>query len=175
MTPRCKAWLTRTAIALVLLVALGAYVGWYRFFREEPQAAWVNSTPELRFKYGSIGGEYDAGIPYWIFYVLPRVFPEKLPGPGGYAAFGVAWEEGKELPVGFTKKKIGFDRVGNNCATCHTASYRVSADSAPVFVTAGPNHRLELEGFFRFLVDCAKDPRFNADVLLSEIEQVTDL
>jgi len=26
MTPRCKAWLTRTAIALVLLVALGAYV-----------------------------------------------------------------------------------------------------------------------------------------------------
>ena len=26
-----------------------------------------------------------AGIPYWIFYVLPRMFPDKLPGPGGYA------------------------------------------------------------------------------------------
>lgn len=175
MTSRRHTWIKIVVVVIVVLVGIGAYVGWYRFFREEPQAAWVTSTPELRFKYGSIGGENDAGIPYWIFYVLPRVFPEKLPGPGGYAAFGVAWEEGKELPVGFTKKKIGFDRVGNNCATCHVASYRVSADSTPVFVTAGPNHRLELEGFFRFLVDCAKDPRFNADVLLSEIEQVTHL
>ena len=29
----------------------------------------------MRFKYGSIGAEHDAGIPYWIFYVLPRMFP----------------------------------------------------------------------------------------------------
>src|SRR3546814_3739328 len=67
--------------------------------REEPQPGWVTATPEMRFKYGSIGAENEAGIPYWIFYVLPRMFPEKLPGPGGYAAFGVAWEAGQELPV----------------------------------------------------------------------------
>jgi mono/diheme cytochrome c family protein len=168
-------WWKPTLIVLAVLIGISAYVGWYRFFREEPQPEWVMATPEMRFKYGSIGGEADAGIPYWIFYVLPRVFPEKLPGPGGYAAFGVAWEQGKELPVGFTKKKIGFDRVGNNCATCHTASYRESADSLPTFVAAGPNHRLQLEAFFRFLVECADDPRFNADILMHEINLVTDL
>jgi len=174
-SPRHSSHWRRWLLALVVLIGIGAYVGWYRFFREEPQPAWVTATPEMRFKYGSIGGEADAGIPYWIFYVLPRVFPEKLPGPGGYASFGVQWEQGMELPIGFTKKKIGFDRVGNNCATCHTASYRASDDSLPTMVVAGPNQRLELEAFFRFLVDCAKDPRFNGDTLMREINLVTDL
>jgi hypothetical protein len=107
-----------------LLVA-GAYLGWSRGFREEPQPAWVFESGESRFRYGSIGAEHDAGIPYWIFYVLPRVFPEKFRQDGqqvagGYAALGVAWEQGQELPAGFTKKTIGFPRVGNNCAACHT-------------------------------------------------------
>ena len=166
----------KAAIATLVLLAAGAAVfGWYKFFHEEPQPAWITSDPEMRFKYGSIGAENDAGIPYWIFYVLPRVFPDKLPGPGGYASFGVAWEEGQELPVGFTKKVIGFARVGNTCSVCHTASYRVSEDSKPVFVTAGPNHTLDLWAFFRFLIDCARDPRFNADTLMAEINLVTDL
>src|SRR5690242_17038298 len=94
-------------VGIVVLVAAGGIFAWYKFFREEPQPSWVTGTPDMRFKYGSIGAEWDAGIPYWIFYVLPRMFPEKLPGPGGYAAFGVAWEPGQELPIGFTKKIIG--------------------------------------------------------------------
>ncbi|MCB1961197.1 MAG: c-type cytochrome [Rhodocyclaceae bacterium] len=173
-TPRCRRWLATLGILLLLAIAAGVY-GWVKFFREVPQPAWVTSTPEMRFKYGSIGAEADAGIPYWIFYVLPRIFPDKLPGPGGYASFGVAWEQGMELPVGFTKKTIGFERVGNTCAVCHTASYRVSEDSNPVFVPTGPNHTLDLAAFFRFLIDCAKDPRFNADVLMREINLVTEL
>ena len=163
---------------LVLFLILGAvfgYYGWYKFFREEPQEAWMTATPEMRFRYGSIGGERDAGIPYWIFYVLPRIFPEKLPGPGGYASLGVSWEQGKELPIGFTKKTIGFPRVGNNCAACHTTNYRAAPNENPVFLNAGPGHTLNLEAFFRFLVDCAKDPRFNADNLMREINLVTDL
>ncbi|MBC7943669.1 MAG: hypothetical protein H7X91_00010 [Burkholderiales bacterium] len=163
------------ALGLLLIGAALAYFGWYKFFREEPQPDWVTETPEMRFKYGSIGAENDAGIPYWIFYVLPRMFPEKLPGPGGYASLGVPWEQGQELPVGFTKKVIGFPRVGNNCAVCHTATYRASADENPVFIVAGPGHTTNVEGFFRFLVDCAKDPRFNADNLLSQIGMVTEL
>jgi hypothetical protein len=101
---------------LVVVGAVGSYIAWDRGFREHPQPDWVRATPEMRFKYGSLGAENDAGIPYWIFYVLPRMFPEKLPGPGGYASLGVPWEEGQELPVGFTKKTIGFPRVANNCA-----------------------------------------------------------
>ena len=165
-------------VALLVILALGAAGGafaWYKFFREEAQPEWITRDPDMRFKYGSIGAERDAGIPYWIFYVLPRMFPEKLPGPGGYAAFGVVWEEGQELPVGFSKKVVGFPRVANNCASCHTTSYRMQADAAPVFVPTGPNHTLNLWAFFRFLVDCAKDPRFNADNLMTEINLVTDL
>ena len=129
----------------------------------------------MRFKYGSIGAEREAGIPYWIFYVLPRMFPDKLPKPGGLAALGVSWEQGQELPIGFTKKVVGFPRVANNCASCHAASYRTSLTENPVFVGAGPGHTLYLEGIFRFLVDCAKDPRFNADNMMREIKLVTNL
>ena len=170
--------LRRLAIGVAVLLVLGAllaYVGWYRFLRDEPQPDWVTATPEMRFKYGSIGAENDAGIPYWIFYVLPRLFPEKLPGPGGYASLGVAWEQGQELPVGFTKKTIGFPRVANTCAACHTASYRSKVDENPTYVIAGPGHTLNLEAFFRYLIDCAKDPRFNPDILMREIESVTEL
>jgi len=126
-----RAW--KICLAIVVLLAIGgAMLAWNKFFREEPQPDWVTSTPDMRFRYGSIGAEYDSGIPYWIFYVLPRMFPEKLPGPGGYASLGVAWEQGQELPVGFTKKVIGFPRVANNCAACHTASYRKSPNENPV-------------------------------------------
>ena len=166
----------KIALLLVAVVAgVGAAIGWYKFLREEPQPDWVTATPDMRFKYGSIGAEHDAGIPYWIFFVLPRMFPEKLPGPGGYASLGVAWEQGQELPIGFTKKTIGFSRVANNCASCHTASYRRSANDNPVFVPTGPNHTLDLQAFFRFVVDCARDPRFNADEIMSEIALVYDL
>ncbi len=165
------AWL---GVLVVIAAALG-YVGWYKFFREEPQPEWVTATADMRFKYGSIGAENDAGIPYWIFYVLPRMFPEKLPGPGGYASLGVPWEQGQELPVGFTKKTIGFPRVANTCAVCHTATYRATPEDNPTFITAGNGHTTNVEAFFRYLVDCAKDPRFNADNIMTEINLVTKL
>ena len=170
-----KSWWKICLLLIVVLGIVGGAIGWYKFFREEPQPEWVTATPDMRFKYGSIGAENDAGIPYWIFFVLPRMFPEKLPGPGGYASLGVAWEQGQELPVGFTKKVIGFPRVGNNCASCHTATYRKNATENPVFVPTGPNHTLNLQAFFRFVVDCAKDPRFNADEIMSEIALVYKL
>ena len=168
----------RIVIVLLLigiLIAVSAYIGWDRGFRERPQPDWVTASADMRFKYGSIGAEQDAGIPYWIFYVLPRVFPDKLPSPGGYAALGVPWEQGQELPVGFTKKVIGFARVANNCAVCHTTTYRATPDENPTFVVAGPGHTTDVESFFRYLIDCAKDPRFNADTLMREINLVTKL
>jgi len=173
--PGCKRKIKIALAILLVFAAIGGYIAWDRGFREYPQPDWVNATPEMRFKYGSIGAEHDAGIPYWIFYVLPRIFPEKLPGPGGYASLGVPWEQGQELPVGFTKKTIGFPRVANNCAVCHTAVYRSKPNENPTFVVAGPGNTTNVEGFFRYLIDCAKDPRFNADNLMSEINLVTDL
>jgi hypothetical protein len=175
-----RTWFSVIAIVVIVVGIVGAIIGYQRGFREYPQPDWVTATPEMRFKYGSIGAEHDAGVPYWIFYVLPRIFPEKLTQdgkviPGGYAALGVPWEQGQELPVGFTKKTIGFPRVANNCAVCHTTSYRVSADANPVSSSVAPAHTTNVEGFFRYLIDCAKDPRFNADILMAEINRVTEL
>jgi mono/diheme cytochrome c family protein len=175
LSAAAKRKLIRAVAVVLVLVAVGGVFTWYKFFREEAQPEWITGDPEMRFKYGSIGAEADAGIPYWIFYVLPRMFPEKIPGSNGFASFGVSWEQGQELPVGFTKKVIGFARVGNNCAACHTTNYRLTENETPTFVTAGPGHTLNLEAVFRFLVDCAKDPRFNADNLMQEINLVTDL
>src|SRR5215471_16174860 len=148
------------SVVVVLSVILGI-TAWYRFFRVVPEEPFANL--EERFKYGSLDGENDAGLPYWIWVVMPRVCPQYLPGPGGYRSLGIPWEEGHEMPVGFTKRVIGFPRVANNCAVCHTASYRGKLDESATFVVAGPGHTTNAEGYFRFLIDCAKDPRFNAD------------
>jgi mono/diheme cytochrome c family protein len=169
-----RRWIAIGLVVGALLIG-GGYLAWYKFFREEPQPAWVMQDPDTRFKYGSIGAENDAGIPYWIFYVLPRMFPEKLPGPGGYASLGVPWEQGQELPVGFTKKVIGFPRVANNCAVCHSTQLRTAANAPPIVIAAGPGPTTNVEGFFRFFVDCAKDPRFTPDNVLWEIMNVTKL
>src|SRR6266478_3333976 len=172
-SPERKRTLQITLVALVVVLAFGAWFGWYKFFRVVPQPPF--NTADERFMYGSIGAEATAGIPYWIMYVLPRVFPDKLPGPNGYASFGLAWEMGKELPVGFSKKTIGFERVANTCASCHVATYRKTPNDNPVFVPTGPNHTFDLEAFFRFLVDCARDPRFNPDTLMTEIQLAGNL
>lgn len=176
MAVKKKSWLRGLApylVVLALLVALVAYIGYDRFLREVPQPAFM--TEAERFKYGSMGSENDRGIPYLIWQVLPRIFPEYLPGPGGYRAFGIPWEPGQELPVGFAKKRVGFDRITNNCAICHMATYRMSPDGERHFVAAGPGHTNNLQKVLRFLTACARDPRFNADVILSEIDLVTKL
>ncbi len=171
---RCPRWLKITGLVTLILAVVLGIVGYNRFMRD--YGAPVFDNPDDRFKYGSMGAESDAGIPYWIFYALPRVFPDKLPKPGiGYASFGVVWEEGHELPVGFSKRRIGFDRVANTCASCHVSSYRTKHDETPTLIVTGPNHTLDLEAFFRFLVDCAKDPRFNADTLMAEIDLAADM
>src|SRR6266550_2357800 len=50
----------------------------------------------------------EQGIPYWIWLVLPRIFPENLQGPGGYASIGVLSRDGQhEMPIGLSKVTIG--------------------------------------------------------------------
>jgi processive rubber oxygenase RoxA-like protein len=138
----------------------------------EPQ--FVSS--EDHFKYGSIGTEDEAGVPYWIWQVLPRMCADKLPGPGGYASLGFVWEDGRELPVGFSKRNVwGVSSVAINCAFCHTATFRTQPGIRPTIVAAGPSHRIDPQAYVRFLLACAEDPRFNASEMLAEIERMTDL
>jgi cytochrome c5 len=80
------------------------------------------------------------------------------------------------MPVGFTKKTIGFDRVGFNCAFCHTAKVRKSADEpVPRLYPGGPSHTFNALAYQRFLFACASDERFTTKNLLNEIGQITKL
>lgn len=166
MLNKTKRILLLLILGLLALAALGGLGAWYYFSRVVPDAY---SLDQEQFKYGSIGTEDRDGIPYWIWLVLPRVFPEKLPGPGGYTSLGLTWEEGREMPVGFTKKTIGFERVGLTCAACHTATYRNDARDKPTIVLGGPSSKFDAQAYLRFLQDCAGDTRFNADTLMQEI------
>lgn len=159
-------------VALILAATLiaGGIFTWNKFFREEPQ---VFANAEEQFKYGSLGAEGDRGIPYFLWLVLPRVFPDLLPGPGGYKSFGLVWERGEEMPVGFSKKVVGFARVTNNCAICHTATYRLREDEVPHTVVAAPAHSNNLQEMLRFLFKTAHDPRFNSDTIMNEIRLVS--
>lgn len=153
--------------AVIVLVVIGAGITYYEFFRELPPPYF--SSDEEHFLYGSIGTEGTAGVPYWIWLVLPRVFPDKLPYPGGYESLGIVSQEGRELPIGFSKQTIGIERVGINCAFCHTATYRIHASDKPVIVPAGPSHTTSPQGYLRFLFACAADPRFNSTTIMAEI------
>lgn len=173
-----KGWKRTLArcLTVLLLIALPAGIfAWYNFFRELPQPAWITEDPEMNFLYGSIGGEAVSGFPYWMIVVLPRIFGEYIPAPGGYAAFGLPWEEGRELPVGFSKKTVGFDRVGFNCAVCHATQYRTRVNETPTIVAGGGSHTTDVQGLLEFLSRCAEDERFNADNILYEIDLATRL
>ena len=101
-------------LVVVALIATGfSYLAW-RFTRDDPV---TYKDPEEHFKYGSTGGERESGIPYWIWKVLPKMFPEYLPGktftPGTeYASLGFLYEPGKDLPIGVSRRNTqGIDRV----------------------------------------------------------------
>jgi len=158
---------------LVLLVALGGLFVYNRFFREEPAPFFASD--EEHFLYGSVGTEADQGVPYWIWVVLPRIFPEYMPRPGGYAAVGLIAQDGHEMPIGLSKVTVGFPRVGINCAMCHTASFRATPDAIPTIYPAAASHQTGEQEYLRFLIKCASDPRFTATTILNEIAKNTEL
>ena len=172
-------WLTNprrrlVVVCLVVLVAVAGVFAYDGFFRTEP-APYFQSD-EDHFLYGSVGTEAEQGIPYWIWLVLPRIFPEYLHGPGGYASIGVLSRDGRhEMPIGLSKATVGYPRVGMNCAMCHAASFRATPDEVPTIYPAAASHQTGAQEYLRFLIACASDPRFTAGTILGEIAKNTRL
>ena len=172
MTRRSKRNIWIVAVLLLVVIAITA---WANLWREKPQPQWITADKRDNFLYGSVGGERDAGIPYWIWLALPRMFPEYMPGNGGYLSVGLSWEEGKEMPAGFSKKTVGYVRVAGNCAICHAASYRSGPDEGPEVVPVVPGRSSDLLALLTFFQQCAQDPRFNSTEIMTEINSATKL
>ena len=158
-----------------MIAAAVGITGWYKFYRDVPQPSWITSDRQDTFLNGWIASNGNSGIPYWIWLALPRMFPEYIHYPGGYAALGISWEQGKEMPAGFAKKTIGYTRVSGNCALCHAASYRKGADEVPEVVATVPGHAMDIERLLVFFQQCAQDPRFNASEILAEVSMASKL
>jgi mono/diheme cytochrome c family protein len=158
-------------LPLVLVIALAL-----RFLPDRPV---TYAKIEDHFKYGSTGGERNAGFPYWIWKALPVIFADRLPKTGGegYEAFGMVYEHDgrghrKDLPVGVMKRRnMGLDRVFVNCAVCHATTVREAPDKPARVIAGMPAARLDLGSFERFLFDVVLDERFRAEVFVEEIER----
>lgn len=158
-------------VVLLALVVLGGGA-WLLLLRPVPQPA--TNDPARLFDHGSIGNEAAQGLPYWIWRVLPQVFPDLLPADqDGYGAFGLFWPRGDATPVGLSIKTLGvIPRVAPNCAFCHQGSYRLAAEDAARLVSAGPGTRVDPQSYIRFLIRSGNDPRFTADRLMQAIESI---
>ena len=172
--PARKCWRRCWALAAAAVIAFGLYMA-VRLHRDEPV---VYAGLEDHFKYGSTGGERDAGIPYWMWKVLPAMFPEFLPDPGkGLASLGFVFDStrpfDKDLPVGVSKRNVqGIDRVFLNCAVCHVGTVRDTPDGPPRIITGMPANTLDLQGFERFLFNCATSEKFTADRITAEMKRI---
>jgi len=160
---RLTGWVFGAAFAVLLLTM---------FVRAVPAQAPPLPLDE-HFKYASVGIEEAEGIPYWIWQAMPTVCADKLPATAkGYSALGFLWEQGKELPVGFAKRRgFGGDRVAINCAFCHVTAVRTAPTEPRRLVLGGPSNVIAPQAYARFLQSCAASPEFTADRVLAAIEK----
>ena len=163
--PAPKCWRRVWASAALLLVLAAAYLA-FRLSRDVPV---VHAGAEEHFKYGSTGGERDAGIPLALWKVLPELFPQHLPGKG-LESLGFIFEANRDLPIGVSKRNVqGIDRVFVNCAVCHAGTVRDTPDSQPRVIVGMPSNGMNLQAFERFLFACARDEDFNPERLVDQI------
>jgi hypothetical protein len=155
LRPWIRSRRAQLGVAAALLVILMVVFTDARFHREAPPPRFDSAEDE--FLFGSVGNEAADGVPYWVWLVLPRLFPDLLPGPGGYASLGIQSKDGYEMPIGFSKVTVGYPRVGINCAMCHAGGAGTQPDEAAA------------RRYVNFLAATAADPRFTPSAILGEI------
>jgi hypothetical protein len=166
----------RASMWLLIIIFVLAMIASYLFWKFTPNAAVDYADIHEHFKYGSIGSEPANGIPYWIWKVLPDMFPDKLVEPArGYENFGLIQEPGRDTPIGFSVRRVIIDRVGMNCALCHTGTVRDTPQSPRRIIEGMPANNFDLQGYARFLYGCAQDSRFTVDNVMQAIERRTRL
>lgn len=166
-------WKAIVFLTLILLAGFALYLG-NRFLTD---SAVEYQKIEEHFKYGSIGGERNLGIPYWLWQAAPKVCPEllpnRLPDDIGLESVGMIYEYNNTLPVGVSSRRhLGLDRVFLNCAVCHTSTVRGSPKESPELVLGMPANRFDLMGFERFFFQCMASQNFNRSNLIPVIQEM---
>jgi mono/diheme cytochrome c family protein len=155
-----------------LLVALTVFVGVLSAAIRDTRPLEAQGDILEHFKYGAVGTEERAGVPYWIWRVLPTIFADKLPKrPGnGYERLGFIYEKpDADRPIGVTLTGDSVQLAGLNCATCHVGTIRETATSPRRIISGMPANGMDLQGYARFLTAAAQDPRFTASTILDAI------
>jgi hypothetical protein len=150
--------------ALIVVATTAAY----SINRYKPNRLVTIGNPVDHFKYGSIGGDVENGLPVEVMKILPRAFPQYLPrgAPLDFTAFGFVQEPGHALPIGFSTRQIYVPVTGLTCSACHVATVRASVDSQPhVYLGMGARN-MDLGAYFQFLFASAADERFTAAYLI---------
>jgi mono/diheme cytochrome c family protein len=164
----------RWVVWAIILFTLAAFAYGAMQFFPKPVLTEYQDDNEF-FKYGSIGNDGVAGLPYPLWAAMPEVCARHLPpGTKDYSAFGFLWErsgDNSAQPVGFSRAKVGVERMSINCAICHTARARLAADAEPKLYFGAASNTLDIQGYQRFLSNCAVDEVFTADNLIPAMEK----
>jgi hypothetical protein len=176
---RMDLWRRRFWLLLAIVVGVPLVAAILLAMRFLPDRPVTYANIEEHFKYGSTGGERNAGFPYWIWKAIPVIFKDLLPPTGGqdYEAFGMVYEvdargRRKDLPVGVMKRRnLGLDRVFVNCAACHATTVREAPEKPARVIVGMPAARFDIGRFEKFLADIVLDERFRAEVFIAEIER----
>jgi hypothetical protein len=168
-------WIRILVVLLLALLVVGGAA--YRYVLRDETVDY----PDIRehFKYGSIGSEPGGAIwnpvggflpPDRIFNALPRVCPDRL--PGGYPSLGLIWEEGRDLPIGISRRRrLGSEMLGINCALCHVGSVRDAASGSRHIVLGMPAGQVDVHLLLKFSIDCLTSTEFeDTDRVLRAIE-----
>ncbi len=181
-----RSWL----LGVLALTGVMAIVWLNRFGQPEDFA-----SIESQFKYGSIGADHPlaaAPIPYWMWKVLPELFPpaqtmDPRVAPrsqqSGFGAFGLVTEDvmptpmnaaagvtALERPIGFSTRKVfGVSFVGPNCAFCHVTTLRRSPGQKVELVLGGTGNSINIEQYFLFMFAAFESERFTPDIVMEAI------
>jgi mono/diheme cytochrome c family protein len=166
-----RRWARSIALVMIGLAAVVLMVGIFlaaMLVQDEPV---YYADPAEHFKYGSTGGERASGFPYWIFQALPQVCSKHL--PGGYASLGLIYEDGKDLPIGMSRRRYqGVERTFMNCAVCHVSTVRKGPGATPEVVLGMPANTFNLFAFQKFFFECARDANFSTERVVPEIDRL---
>jgi hypothetical protein len=145
------------------------------------------NDPQWRFRYAPTGTEFRAGIPYWIFRIMPTILPDRF-GGGGWEHFGFDKDNADyysnwplprgvalsdtEIYVPFAHVAVKLKRVSITCSGCHRGEY--VKDGTTQLVDGMPNHTADLQAFKRFFETAFLDSRFTPVRVITEVNNALE-